>query len=347
MDLDAYVRAKSPTWQRLDELSRKRHLTGAESDEILDAYQRTATHLSVIRSSAPDRAVVAYLSTLLARARGHALGSTVTTWDQLVRYVTITLPAALYSTRRWWLTVMVVSIAFAVGIGWWLLDHPTMEHTFGSREQIEHLVNDDFENYYSENAASSFAFEVWTNNFRLALLCIAFGVFGFPVIWMLYQNILNLAVTGSIMINHGRADLFFGLITPHGLLELTCLFVAAGVGLRIFWSWVAPGDRKRSDSLAEAGRTAIAIGIGLVVLLLICGAIEAFVTPSGLPTWARIGIGVTVWVGFLLYALVLGRRAHDRGATGDLDEIDRGYPSPDRCPGRQAAQSIPRDFSSR
>ena len=34
-------------------------------------------------------------------------------------------------------------------------------------------------------------------------------------------------------------------------------------------------------------------------------------------------------------------------AAAYLDEIDRGYPSPDRCPGRQAAQSIPRDFSSR
>ena len=66
MDLDAYVRAKSPTWNRLDELSRRRRLTGAEADEILDIYQRTATHLSVIRSTAPDAALVGYLSALLA-----------------------------------------------------------------------------------------------------------------------------------------------------------------------------------------------------------------------------------------------------------------------------------------
>lgn len=51
-------------------------------------------------------------------------------------------------------------------------------------------------------------------------------------------------------------------------------------------------------------------------------------TPSGLPTWVRIGIGIVVWLGFLWYALVLGRRAHERGATGDLDEIDRGYSVP-------------------
>ena len=44
------------------------------------------------------------------------------------------------------------------------------------------------------------------------------------------------------MIRHDRGGLFWGLILPHGLLELTAVFVAGGVGLRLFWSWVEPGD---------------------------------------------------------------------------------------------------------
>jgi hypothetical protein len=43
------------------------------------------------------------------------------------------------------------------------------------------------------------------------------------------------------------------------------------------------------------------------------------VTPSPLPTWARIGIGVLAEATFLAYVFVLGRRAFDRGLTGDLD----------------------------
>ena len=46
---------------------------------------------------------------------------------------------------------------------------------------------------------------------------------------------------GALMIDHDRGSLFFGLILPHGILELTAVFVAAGVGLRLFWSWVEPG----------------------------------------------------------------------------------------------------------
>ena len=86
------------------------------------------------------------------------------------------------------------------------------------------------------------------------------------------------------MVSHGRADLFFGLILPHGMLELTAVFVAAGTGLRLFWAWVEPGPRTRSQALAEEGRAAFAIAVGLVGVLAVSGFIEGFVTPSGLPT---------------------------------------------------------------
>ena len=96
--------------------------------------------------------------------------------------------------------------------------------------EVDRLVNTDFEHYYSEFAASHFAARVWINNAWVAALCIAFGVLGLPVIYLLFQNVLNVALTGALMIGHDRGALFFGLILPHGLLELTAVFVAAGGG---------------------------------------------------------------------------------------------------------------------
>ena len=70
MDLDAYVAAHTHEWSRLEQLVGQRgKLQGAQADELLDLYQRTATHLSEIRSTAPEPSVVAYLSSMLARAR--------------------------------------------------------------------------------------------------------------------------------------------------------------------------------------------------------------------------------------------------------------------------------------
>jgi uncharacterized membrane protein SpoIIM required for sporulation len=319
MDLDAYVRTHQPSWQRLEGLSKRRPRSGAEADELVDLYQEVATHLSVIRSTAPDPGVVAYISGLLAHARTRAAGTRASGWSGVADFFVRRFPAALYRTRRWWWSTMLGSYAVTAVMIWWLLQHPQVEQTLLDPHQIDQLVNNDFQSYYSESAASHFAAQVWTNNVWVAAVCIAFGVLAVPVVYVLWNNLLNLAVVGSIMIRHDRGDLFFGLILPHGLLELTAVFVAAGVGLRVFWSWVAPGPRTRAQSLAAEGRSAGGVAMGLVVVLLVSGIIEAFVTPSGLPTWARIGIGVIAEIVFLSYVYGPGRRAFRAGETGDID----------------------------
>ncbi|MCW2758657.1 MAG: integral rane protein [Nocardioidaceae bacterium] len=320
MDLDAYVGAHHTTWRRLEELSRRSSRSGEEADELVDLYQQVATHLSVVRSSAPDAAIVAYLSGLLGRARIRLAGSNPRSWTDAADFVARRFPATLYRTRRWWLGVMLGSYGVAVVVAWWLLAHPQVESSLIGKAEIDQLVNHDFADYYKQAAASHFAAKVWTNNAWVAALCISLGVFGLPVIYVLWQNVLNLAVVGSIMIRHDRAGVFFGLILPHGLLELTAVFVAAGVGLRLCWAWLVPTGQTRAQSLAAEGRSAVGVAIGLVGVLLVSGIIEGFVTPSGLPTWARIGIGVVAEVLFLVYVFVPGRRAYRAGITGDLDQ---------------------------
>jgi uncharacterized membrane protein SpoIIM required for sporulation len=325
VDLDAYVSAHREEWARLAELSGRRRLDGAEADELITLYQRVATQLSVVRSAAPDPALVARLSTLVTRARAAITGAPEAAWSDLARFFTVAFPAALYRTRWWWSLTMLTSLLVALAMGWWVATHPQVQASVASQQDIRQLVQNDFEGYYSQYAAGSFAAQVWTNNAWVAALCIAFGVLGLPVVYVLLQNVVNLGLVGGLMAAGGRLDLFFGLILPHGLLELTAVFVAAGTGLRLFWAWVDPGARPRTRALAEEGRAAVGVAMGLVVVLAVSGVIEAFVTPSGLPTWGRIGIGVLAEVAFVTYVLTLGRWAVRRGETGDLaarDSVD-------------------------
>ena len=319
MDLDAYVLAHLHEWTRLDELTRRRRLTGAEADELVERYQQVATHLSVVRTSAPDPSLVGHLSSLLARARNRAVGTRVSTWSGVATFLVARFPAALYRQRWWWLGCLAVNVAVTAVMMLWLLENPNVEQSLISPEEVDQLVNQDFEGYYSQYAASHFAAQVWVNNAWVAALCIALGILGVPVLYLLFTNILNLAIIGSIMIRHDRGELFFGLILPHGLLELTAVFVAGGVGLRLFWSWVEPGSLSRTASIAREGRTAATVALGLVLVLFVSGVIEAFVTPSGLPTWARISIGVVAELAFFAVVFVLGRNAVLRGHTGDID----------------------------
>ena len=120
-----------------------------------------------------------------------------------------------------------------------------------------------------------------------------------------------------------NAPLFWGLILPHGLLELTAIFVAAGTGIRLGWALVAPGDRPRTQALAEEARRAIVVVVGLVAVFLVAAMLEAFVTPSPLPTWARVGTGVVVELTFIAYVVGFGRAAAAEGLTGALGEARR------------------------
>lgn len=324
MDLDAFVSTHADEWKRLERLSRRRRLTGAEADELVTLYQRAATHLSVVQSAAPDPALVSRLSALVGRARAAATGSHDPAWRDVSRFFLRSFPVALYLRWRWWTATAVVSVVAAVLVAAWVAGDPQVQAAVGAPDDVRQLVEHDFADYYSAHAAGGFAAKVWTNNAWVAAQCIAFGVLGLPVLWVLFQNALNVGLVGGLMAANDRLGLFFGLILPHGLLELTAVFVAAGTGLQLFWAWVNPGPRPRVRALAEEGRAAAAVALGLVVVLAVSGVIEAFVTPSGLPTWARIGVGAAAEAAFLAYVFGLGRRAARAGETGDVDAAARG-----------------------
>ncbi|BBY51139.1 membrane protein [Mycolicibacterium arabiense] len=329
MDVDAFVLAHRATWDRLEHLvKRRRRLTGDEVDELVDLYQRVSTHLSMVRSASADPVIVGRLSGLVARARSAVTGAHAPLWSEFTRFWTVSFPLVAYQTWRWWLSTAVVFFAVAGLIGVWVAGNPEVQSAIGTPTDIARLVNEDFASYYSENPAGSFALRVWINNSWVAAQCIAFAiVLGIPIPYVLFQNAANLGVTGGLMFNADKGDLFLGLLTPHGLLELTAVFLAAAAGMRLGWSVVAPGDRPRGQVLAERGRAMIPVAVGLAVVLLVSGLIEALVTPSPFPTFVRIAIGVAAEVAFLAYVIHFGRRAVRAGETGDVADAPDVVPT--------------------
>lgn len=329
MDVDAFVLAHRPTWDRLDELvKRRRRLTGAEVDELVDLYQRVSTHLSMVRSASTDSVLVGRLSGLVARARAAVTGAHAPLWREFLRFWTVSFPVVAYRSWRWWLGSAAAFFVVAALIGFWVAGSPEVQSAVGTPSDIDQLVNTDFASYYSENPAGSFALRVWVNNAWVAAQCIGFAILlGLPIPYILFQNAANLGLTGGLMFEAGKGDVFLGLLTPHGLLELTAVFLAAAAGMRLGWMVVAPGHRPRGQVLAEQGRAVVAVAAGLVVVLLLSGLIEALVTPSPLPTVARIGIGVAAEVAFLAYVVHYGRKAVRAGESGDVEDAPDVVPT--------------------
>ena len=330
MDVDAFVLAHSPTWDRLEQLvKRRRRLTGAEVDELVDLYQRVSTHLSMVRTASSDSVLVGRLSGLVARARSAVTGAHAPLWSEFTRFWTVSFPVAAYRSWRWWLATAVAFFVVTAVIALWVSGNPEVRAAIGTPSEIDELVNHDFADYYSENPAGSFALQVWVNNSRVAVLCIVFAILlGLPIPYLLFKNAANLGVVAGLMFDAGKGDIFLGLLTPHGLIELTAVFLAAAAGMRLGWSVVSPGNRPRGQVLAEQGRAVMAVAVGLVGVLLVAGLIEGLITPSPLPTFARIAIGVAAEIAFLAYVFHFGRKAATAGETGDIDD------APDLVPTR-------------
>ncbi|AZS36173.1 hypothetical protein CVS47_00773 [Microbacterium lemovicicum] len=326
MDLDALTAARREEWARLDELGRRRRLTGREVDELVARYRSASADLADIKTSAGRTLQGDHVSTLLAQARLRLTGAGDDGLRRLPRFFLLQLPAALYRVR--WTTLIIAAGFAAVAslVAVWISQDPLLVASLGAEAQLQDYVDNRFTQYYSEDPAAVFAGTVWTNNAWIAAQCVLFGITGVWPVMVLVQNAIGIGTTAAVMTAFDRGDVFLLYIAPHGLLELTCIFVAGAAGLHIFWAWVAPGARSRGEALAQEGRSLATVAIGLVLALALSGVVEGFVTPQPWPWPVKIGLGALALGVFLFYMLVVGRRAHRRGETGDLTEYEAGTP---------------------
>jgi len=327
MDLDALTVARREEWARLDELSRARRLSGAEVDELVTRYRAASADLADAKTSAGRSVQSDHISTMLARARLRLTGAPENVLKQIPRFFALQLPAALYRVRWTTLVIAAAFLAVMTVVAAWVSQDPALVASLGDEAQLEYYAEEQFTQYYSENPAAVFAGTVWTNNAWIAAQCVLFGVTGVWPVMVLVQNAVGVGTAAAIMTAFDRLDVFVLYILPHGLLELTCIFVAGAAGLHIFWAWVAPGRRTRGEALAQEGRSLATVAIGLILALGLSGLVEGFVTGQPWPWPLKIGIGAAALGVFLVYMLVVGRRAARLGETGDLTEYEAGTPT--------------------
>lgn len=330
MDIDQYIASNAPVWDRLAQLTVRAQrgagrLNAAELEELVRLYQRVATHLSYARTYYRDPALTAKLSGLVARSGAIVYGARPRTLRAIGRFFAVTFPAALWHIRWFVVVATLVSLLPAAGFGIWLANSPAAVEATAPAAVREAYVNHDFEAYYSSAPASEFAASVFANNVQVAFLAFALGILlCVGTLYVLIGNGANLGVALGLFAAVGQQPKFWGLILPHGLLELTSVFIAGAAGLRLGWTLIDPGDRPRLAALAEEGRRTVVIVIGLILTFGVAGAIEGFVTGRPWPTALRVGIGVVAEAAFLAYAYTLGRRAAARGLSGALGEEDEG-----------------------
>jgi uncharacterized membrane protein SpoIIM required for sporulation len=148
-----------------------------------------------------------------------------------------------------------------------------------------------------------------TNNVTVAILSFGAGIlFGIGTVAVLAQNGLMLGVIGGALVTGGNGGFFAELTAAHGVLELSCIVVAAAAGLRLGWALVHPGNRSRRAALAAEARPAVLMTLGIGPWLVVAGVIEAFVSRRGLAALPTTIVGLIVGGGFWLLMWLRGGR---------------------------------------
>ena len=322
--LDRYVLENSDGWARLEELvrtasHRRTRLSGEQLDELLLRYQQSSAQLSFVRATYADPQLTARLTRAVAGARAVIYQHQERTPGALRRFFAQTFPAAVWVARR-----QVAISAVALLLPWavvaiWIANSPAAIEAFAPEALREAYINEEFEQYYSSAPAAEFSTQVLTNNIRVSFLAFVSGIaWAVPTVFLLAFNGANIGVAAGLFHDAGQATKFWGLILPHGLLEITAIIVAGGAGLRLGWSLVVPGDLSRAKALVQEAQRSVSIIIGLVLVFTLAGLIEGFVTPSSLPTEARVAIGVAAFLAFWGYILAFGPAAAAAGNTGQI-----------------------------
>lgn len=328
VDIDSYIGIHGPEWRRLEQAIARgsrglSKLSGSQIAEVVRLYLRASAQLAEVQTRFRDPRLNAYLNGLVTRAHGAVYGSTPRTMRGLGRFFGSRYREALRKTVPFILVVSAVLVLVALASLLWVLSSREAQAGLippAAREAIRRATSGRADSPIAPAGLSTF---ILLNNVQVAFLAFGAGIsLGIGTLYIVIQNALLLGVLAGAFQAGGRAGAFWALVLPHGLLELIAICIAAGAGLRMGWSLVAPGDRFRSQALAEDARDAVIVLIGVVPAFVVAALIEGFLT--GLFSAAlTVPLGVVVAAAYVAFLFWPERRGRGRQLADVFSEPRR------------------------
>ncbi len=298
-------------WRELEELVLRAEKQGVRALEPAELARLPALHraalasLSVARTIALDRQLVAWLENLCQRSHFLVYGTRHLLGETARRFALDVFPQTFRRLSRHVLLATAFFLGGAVAAFLATRADPERYAGFISPEMAQGRdygapVEDLLASLYSEvpresealvepgdvarrrhreeaGPLSAFASFLFTHNARVTLLCFALGfAFGIPTFILLVQNGLMLGAMSALFVDRGLGADWFGWILPHGVTELFAVLLGGAAGLELGRAMAFPGERTRREELALRGRDAGALAVGAVLMLVLAAAIEGF-----------------------------------------------------------------------
>lgn len=322
MHLDGFRRSREQAWRELEEMLErargKPERLGPDGVRRLGGlYRGASADLALARRSFPLDPLVARLEALVARARQSVYADEVrrgSLWGFFAKTYWVRVAERPRVLLAAWALLLVPALLGYV----WALNDPAAAIGVVP-EQFRGAATPTGDIGLPASGDALFSAEVFVNNIQVTFLAFAGGLAACigTTLLLAYNGLLLGAVSG-LASESGNGTAILQFVVAHGVLELSCIAVAAAAGLRVGWSLIEPGTLTRGESLAVEARRAVEMVLGTMPWLVVAGLVEGFGSRSGLDLWPAIVLGIALGALFWGLVLVRGRGAHRRPRDFDL-----------------------------
>ncbi len=315
MSSNRFINERKNAWQRLEDLltlldrSSLRRLHREEVRELGRIYRRTASDLAIARAESRDPRLINYLNSLVIRAHGRIYRADAQGGRRIREFFARDFPRTFRRTWRYTALAFAVFCVFGlVGfLGTWR-DADFSEFT-GVSPVFRYVVNSRIRWWEELNEAnqvgSSF---IMTNNIGVMFYAFALGaMLGIGTLYVMAYNGAQIGAVLALVYRAGYGNDLVSFMIGHGVIELSCIFLAGGAGLLIGSAFLMPGDLSRLDALRIRARAAVVLVVACVPLLALAATIEGFISPAPIHPAYKFSIAALTGVALYTYLLLAGR----------------------------------------
>ena len=316
MAQDHFIEKHKTAWQRLEDLlklldgSSLRKLHREEVRELGKIYRRTSSDLAVARAESRDPRLINYLNSLVIRAHGRIYQADAQGGSRITSFFAQDFPQTFRRTWRYTAASFGVFALFSV-IGFLGTKYdPEFSELVGVPPAFREVYIETKTHWWEDlNEANQVgASSIFTNNIQVTIYTFAFGgVFGVGTLFYLAYNGATIAAVLALTYRAGFGNDLLTFMVGHGVIELSCIFIAGGAGLLIGSAMVMPGNLSRADALKSRGKDAVRLMMGVAVLLVVAGTIEGFISPAPIDPKIKFSIGALTGLALYSYLLLAGR----------------------------------------
>jgi uncharacterized membrane protein SpoIIM required for sporulation len=313
--VDRFVEDRRARWSRLGVLiaeanGRVERLASEDVLELGRLYRSATSDLAIARRDFPLDAATERLNDLVAAAHALVYSEAPTSGRRLRRLVLHELPASVRANSRFTavaLAVFTIPLIATLAIGLLL---PEIAATALPAETRDHLAQRRLWTDIPEGYRPLVGPLIIVNNVRVAITAFAGGLTaGALTLYVLIGNGALLGTVFAVVQSYGLSGGLLTFIAAHGPLEISCILLSGGAGLRLGWALLRPGDHSRRDALRLAGAQAVRVMLLVVPALGVAGIIEAFLSPTEQPLALKLTVGAIAALLLWLYIAAVGRGA--------------------------------------